>query len=134
VVLPHSQQADVSQVDIIDLAKASGQRPSSPKPVKADTSDTEDGEGDDEADTKQNGEPSTAKPKRRKVSNSFFIHIRVSGTDFVQRKSDWYDLDDDFIDDTDLAIDERTTFAQTKHAGFYVSQGDVALLRDKYVT
>lgn len=42
-----------------------------------------------------------------------------------------YDLEDAFIDDSDLAIDERTFFAQTKQTGFYVSSGEVALLREK---
>jgi hypothetical protein len=51
----------------------------------------------------------------------------------MQRKSEWYDLDDDFIDDRDLALDDRKTIAQTKQAGFYVSSGDVQLVRDKFV-
>jgi hypothetical protein len=54
------------QYDILDLAKATGQRPSSPKAIKADSSDTEDGEGDDEADHQNGAAP--AKPKRRRVS------------------------------------------------------------------
>jgi hypothetical protein len=42
-----------------------------------------------------------------------------------------YDLNDPFIDDSDLAIDERSFFAQTKQQGFYVSAGEVALLKEK---
>lgn len=45
--------------------------------------------------------------------------------------SEYYDINDPFIDDSDLAIDERTWFAQTKQQGFYVSSGEVALLKDK---
>ena len=35
--------------------------------------------------------------------------------------SEYYDITDPFIDDSELAIDERTWFAQTKQQGFYVS-------------
>lgn len=40
-------------------------------------------------------------------------------------------MTDPFIDDSELAVDERTFFAQTKQQGFYVSSGQVALLTDK---
>ncbi|KAK7450105.1 hypothetical protein VKT23_012987 [Stygiomarasmius scandens] len=46
-------------------------------------------------------------------------------------KPDSYDTSDPFIDDSELAVDERKFFAQTKQTGFYVSQGEVALLRDR---
>ena len=42
--------------------------------------------------------------------------------------SEYYDTTDPFIDDSELAQDERTFFAQTKQKGFYVSSGQVALL------
>ncbi|KAJ6571938.1 hypothetical protein B0H19DRAFT_672550 [Mycena capillaripes] len=45
--------------------------------------------------------------------------------------AEYYDVSDPFIDDSELAIDERTYFAQTKQKGFYVSSGEVALVRDK---
>ena len=45
---------------------------------------------------------------------------------------EYYDTTDPFIDDSELAQDERTFFAQTKQKGFYVSSGQVALL-NKYV-
>ena len=44
------------------------------------------------------------------------------------RTSEYYDTTDPFIDDSELAQDERTFFAQTKQKGFYVSSGQVALL------
>ena len=47
--------------------------------------------------------------------------------------SEYYDTSDPFIDDSELAIDEHQFFAQTKQQGFYVSSGEVALLKDKYV-
>ena len=45
--------------------------------------------------------------------------------------SEYYDTTDPFIDDSELALDERQFFAQTKQQGFYVSSGEVALLKDK---
>ena len=45
---------------------------------------------------------------------------------------EYYDTSDPFIDDSELPMDERTFFAQTKQQGFYVSSGEVALLKDKY--
>lgn len=40
-------------------------------------------------------------------------------------------MTDPFIDDSELAIDERTFIAQTKQQGFYVFSGEVALLKEK---
>ena len=51
-----------------------------------------------------------------------------SGTQKKNRASEYYDTTDPFIDDSELAQDERTFFAQTKQKGFYVSSGQVALL------
>lgn len=91
-------------VNIGSLAKASGQRPSSPPPQKHthDTTDSED-EGTD-------------RPKVKKKKKHF--------------ASEYYDVTDPFIDDSELNIDNRTHFAQTKQQGFYVSSGEVALMRD----
>lgn len=91
-------------VNIGSLAKASGQRPSSPPPQKHthDTTDSED-EGPD-------------RPKVKKKKKHF--------------ASEYYDVTDPFIDDSELNIDNRTHFAQTKQQGFYVSSGEVALMRD----
>ena len=47
--------------------------------------------------------------------------------------SEYYDASDPFIDASELAIDERQFFAQTKQQGFYDLSGEVALLKDKYV-
>lgn len=58
-------------------------------------------------------------------------------TNSIQKKnvvSEYYDTTDPFIDDSELAVDERQFFAQTKQQGFYVSSGEVALLKDKYVS
>lgn len=48
-----------------------------------------------------------------------------------RRRAREYDLNDPFIDDSDLRVDAPTHFAQTKQSGFYVSSGDVALVKDK---
>jgi hypothetical protein len=52
----------------------------------------------------------------------------------VQKKTEeYYDTNDPFIDDSELALDQRQYFAQTKQQGFYVSSGEVALMKDKFV-
>ncbi|KAH7927982.1 hypothetical protein BV22DRAFT_1005738 [Leucogyrophana mollusca] len=101
---------DNYEVDIASFAKATGQRQPTPPPAKADTSESE-GEGDGETDDKNK-----PKKKRKKATTT-----------------EYYDTSDPFIDDSELAIDQRTTFAQTKQSGFYVSSGEVALLKDKCV-
>ncbi|EPT00040.1 hypothetical protein FOMPIDRAFT_1036889 [Fomitopsis schrenkii] len=102
------------EVDISALSKETGQRPPTPTaPAKHDTSDESNSEGDDE------GDDNKLKKKRRKKKN---------------RASEYYDTADPFIDDSELAQDERTFFAQTKQKGFYVSSGQVALLNTAPVT
>ncbi|KAJ3981699.1 hypothetical protein F5890DRAFT_1533937 [Lentinula detonsa] len=44
--------------------------------------------------------------------------------------SEYYGVSDPFIDDSELAV--RKFFAQTKQKGFYVSSGEVALMKDRY--
>jgi hypothetical protein len=59
----------------------------------------------------------------------------LTGCSCEQRRNaamEYYDTSDPFIDDSELPMDERTFFAQTKQQGFYVSSGEVALLKDKY--
>ncbi|TFK48152.1 hypothetical protein OE88DRAFT_549061 [Heliocybe sulcata] len=102
---------DAYQVDISTLAKSNGQRSPTPPPQKIDTSDSE---GDDEASGKDKDQDDKKKRKRKK-----------------NLASEYYDLTDPFIDDSDLALDQRTHFAQTKQQGFYVSSGEVALLKEK---
>ncbi|KAF8553864.1 hypothetical protein OG21DRAFT_1509639 [Imleria badia] len=91
-------------VDISALAKASGQRHPTPPPPKPDISDSEGEETHDDQ----------AKPKRKKKPTT----------------SEYYDVTDPFIDDSELNVDNRTHFAQTKQQGFYVSSGEVALMKD----
>ncbi|KIM65542.1 hypothetical protein SCLCIDRAFT_474779 [Scleroderma citrinum Foug A] len=93
---------DKYEVDITSLAKATGQRPTTPPPPKPDTSDS-DGE-----------ETDRAKPKKKKKHHA----------------SEYYDVNDPFIDDSELNVDNRTHFAQTKQQGFYVSRGVVVLMSD----
>ncbi|KAI5121466.1 hypothetical protein M0805_003923 [Coniferiporia weirii] len=102
---------DNYSVDIAELARGTGQRAPTPPPVKRDTSESE-GE-DDEAKEKGVGKGKGRSGKRKSLA------------------AEYYDLEDPFIDDSELAIDERTYFAQTKQQGFYVSSGEVALLKDK---
>ena len=74
-------------------------------------------------------------PRRRKrlVGNINIQDIYLSSIQKKNVASEYYDTTDPFIDDSELAVDERQFFAQTKQQGFYVSSGEVALLKDKYV-
>ncbi|KAG2127692.1 hypothetical protein DEU56DRAFT_820086 [Suillus clintonianus] len=92
---------DNYEVDIAARAKKTGQRQPTPPPPKPDTSESE-GEDDQE-------------PKKKKKKHA---------------TSEYYDVNDPFIDDSELNIDNRTHFAQTKQQGFYVSSGEVALMKD----
>jgi len=114
------------EVDIGQKSKETGQRePTPPQTKVADSSDEED-EDDEKKD----------KPKRKKgMLRSIFLVFHNESVS-VQRKnvaSEYYDTSDPFIDDSELALDERQFFAQTKQQGFYVSSGEVALFKDKYV-
>ncbi|KAJ7652209.1 hypothetical protein B0H17DRAFT_993937 [Mycena rosella] len=80
------------------------------------TKDGKDADGDVDMDADGKPKPKKAKPKKSKKSKA---------------AAEYYDVSDPFIDDSELAIDERTYFAQTKQKGFYVSSGEVALVRDK---
>ncbi|KAI9573444.1 hypothetical protein HD554DRAFT_871277 [Boletus coccyginus] len=93
------------EVDIAVLAKASGQRPPTPPPPKPDISESDGEETHDDQ----------AKPKRKKKKPT---------------TAEYYDVTDPFIDDSELTVDNRTHFAQTKQQGFYVSSGEVALMKD----
>ncbi|KAJ6578590.1 hypothetical protein B0H10DRAFT_2101262 [Mycena sp. CBHHK59/15] len=77
--------------------------------------DAKDADGDVEMDA--DGKPKLKKPKKKSKKS--------------KAAAEYYDVSDPFIDDSELAIDERTYFAQTKQKGFYVSSGEVALVRDK---
>ncbi|ESK92760.1 hypothetical protein Moror_15933 [Moniliophthora roreri MCA 2997] len=99
------------QVDIAALARETGQRPPTPVQKRADTSESE-----EEDDAKNADETANAKPKSKKKKKN--------------TASEYYDVSDPFIDDSELALDERTYFAQTKQQGFYVSSGEVALMKD----
>ena len=70
--------------------------------------------------------------RRNKVGYNILLFDQV--TDFSKQKKNAVSEDyNTFIDDSELAIDERQFFAQTKKQGFYVSSGEVALLKEKYV-
>ncbi|KAF9480638.1 hypothetical protein BDN70DRAFT_832435 [Pholiota conissans] len=97
------------EVDIGRQAKDTGQRPPTPPPTIKKVADSSDSEEDEEE--KKDG---TKKKKRKKNT-----------------VPEYYDTSDPFIDDSELALDQRQFFAQTKQQGFYVSSGEVALLKDK---
>ncbi|GAB1526477.1 hypothetical protein RhiTH_009644 [Rhizoctonia solani] len=103
-------------INVRDMARESGQRHATPIPTRRidDYSDDDGVKGDTSA---VEGAGKEIKKKRRKR--------REEETE--------YDLSDAFIDDSDLQRDSRTHFAQTKQQGFYVSSGEVALVKDKTV-
>ncbi|KAJ3849157.1 hypothetical protein EV368DRAFT_47895 [Lentinula lateritia] len=100
-------------VDIRGLAKESGQRPLTPVPKRQDESSDSEIEKAKVAEANQSG---SEKPKKKKKKNV---------------ASEYYDVSDPFIDDSELAVDDRKFFAQTKQQGFYVSSGEVALMKDR---
>ncbi|EAU87900.1 hypothetical protein CC1G_01547 [Coprinopsis cinerea okayama7 len=95
------------EVDIAQMAKDTGQRPATPPLPMALRPESEEEEPPPEE---------TGKKRKRKKKNA---------------GQEYYDTTDPFIDDSELAVDQRTYFAQTKQQGFYVSSGEVALLKDK---
>ncbi|KAB5593744.1 Ubinuclein central domain containing protein [Ceratobasidium theobromae] len=107
-----AEHNDAYAVSIRDMARDTGQRPVSPValPVPID-SDDEGTKGDTSA-VEGGKEVKRRRRKRREELSE-------------------YDLSDAFIDDSDLQRDARTHFAQTKQQGFYVSSGEVALVKDK---
>ncbi|KAH8114999.1 hypothetical protein DFH11DRAFT_1508285 [Phellopilus nigrolimitatus] len=102
-------------VDIAQLARDTGQRSLTPPPaLKPESSDSE-AEADDDA---KGAKPGRGRGKGKAGKKKSLV-------------AEYYDLNDPFIDDSELAVDERTYFAQTKQQGFYVSSGEVALLKDR---
>ncbi|KAG8775456.1 hypothetical protein FRC12_001477 [Ceratobasidium sp. 428] len=96
------------------MARDSGQRHATPVPTLRVPMDSDDdgAKGDTSAVEGAGKEVKRRRRKRREEDSE-------------------YDLSDAFIDDSDLQRDSRTHFAQTKQQGFYVSSGEVALVKDK---
>ncbi|KLO15589.1 hypothetical protein SCHPADRAFT_927081 [Schizopora paradoxa] len=103
-------------VDVTSLAKSTGQLPASPPPpahlVLRNDNDASESEANDDTDAGKGKKKGKGGRKKNLTTEE-------------------YDLQDPFIDDSELAIDQRKTFAQTKQQGFYVSSGEVALVKDK---
>ncbi|KAF6748232.1 hypothetical protein DFP72DRAFT_820655 [Ephemerocybe angulata] len=103
------------EVDVRNLSKETGQRDATPPPP-APPPESEDEEAAKAVKTEEEvPEGGAAKKKKRKKKSV---------------AQEYYDTNDPFIDDSELAVDQRTYFAQTKQTGFYVSSGEVALLKD----
>ncbi|CAE6477628.1 unnamed protein product [Rhizoctonia solani] len=103
-------------INVREMSRESGQRHATPVPSRRmdDYSDDEGARGDTSAVEGAGKEIKKKRKKRREEETE-------------------YDLSDAFIDDSDLQRDSRTHFAQTKQQGFYVSSGEVALVKDKAV-
>ncbi|KAF8962208.1 hypothetical protein BDZ97DRAFT_1825967 [Flammula alnicola] len=91
------------EVDIGRQAKDTGQRPPTPPPTVKKVADSSDSEEDEDDKTAKGDKPKSKKKKKKNTA------------------SEYYDTSDPFIDDSELAVDERQYFAQTKQQGFYVS-------------
>lgn len=118
------------EVDIARQARETGQRPPTPTPIPIDIKKIESSESEEE-DKPKDG----SKPKSKKV-RLFILEITSSLRLIpIQKKKkithEEYDTSDPFIDDSELAVDQRKWFGQTKQQGFYVSSGEVALVKDK---
>ncbi|KAJ3844381.1 hypothetical protein F5878DRAFT_525878 [Lentinula raphanica] len=100
-------------VNVSGLAKASGQRPPTPVQKRQDESSESEAE---KAKAGEANQSDTGKVKKKKKKNA---------------ATEYYDVSDPFIDDSELAVDDRKFFAQTKQQGFYVSSGEVALMKDR---
>ncbi|KAF7979761.1 hypothetical protein HWV62_41156, partial [Athelia sp. TMB] len=103
---------DNYEVHIAHLARDSGQR--APTPVRVLKPPPE-SDSESEKEPEAGGSKPVSKARKKRKSAA----------------AEYYDVHDPFIDDSELALDERTYFAQTKQQGFYVSSGEVALLKDK---
>ena len=80
------------------------------------------------ADASGPDEPEDKDDKPRSKKNKVGYNILLFG-----QVTDLFETSDPFIDDSEIAIDEHQFFVQTKQQEFYVSSGEVALLKDKYV-
>ncbi|KAF8217847.1 hypothetical protein K438DRAFT_1795746 [Mycena galopus ATCC 62051] len=98
-------------------------------------------EGEEGSDGEEEKEDAKEKEAKEKKDADGDVEMDADGKPKPPKKTkpkkkskataEYYDTNDPFIDDSELAIDERTYFAQTKQKGFYVSSGEVALVRDK---
>lgn len=99
------------EIDISQKAKETGQRPATP-PLPPGFAPLP---GEEPAEMPLDIQPEDGPvKKKRKKKNA---------------QQEYYDTSDPFIDDSELAVDQRTYFAQTKQQGFYVSSGEVALMK-----
>ncbi|CAE6335914.1 unnamed protein product [Rhizoctonia solani] len=129
-------------VNVREMSRETGQRHATPVPSRRmdDDSDDEGVKGDTSA------RHATPVPSRRMDDDSDDEGVKgdtsavEGGGKEIKKKrkkrreeETEYDLSDAFIDDSDLQRDSRTHFAQTKQQGFYVSSGEVALVKDKAV-
>ncbi|KAF8331846.1 uncharacterized protein EI90DRAFT_3154274 [Cantharellus anzutake] len=110
-------------VNILECAKEAGQHPPTPPPRRRDSVSGSEDDDDDDEKSKGGQANDTAsklnipvKPRRRRRR--------------ADPENEYYDLNDPFIDDSDLGVDAPTHFAQTKQKGFYVNSGDVTLVLD----
>lgn len=130
---------DDYEVDVLAMAKATGQRLPTPPPARDEgessgSDDDEDGPpgpNDVTAGMFPSGSVLAMAASGELDANTSAAPVPGPGPKRRKRRNRDYDLDDPFIDDVDLAIDERKYMAQTTLQGFYVSMGDVALVEQE---
>ncbi|KZV82788.1 hypothetical protein EXIGLDRAFT_843431 [Exidia glandulosa HHB12029] len=112
--------------DLAKMAEEQGMQLRPPQPILRLESDSE----DDDAGGGNNSAEEAAKAIEERFKD-LEKQEKPKKRRKRKRTDEQYDLEDEFIDDSELAIEERKFFAQTKQTGFYVSSGEVALLREK---
>lgn len=88
------------------------------------------------SDSDEEKDKDESSSKKNEVSYDTLFFGRILSDISTQRKMQFQNTKihrNLFIDDSELAIDERQFFAQTNQQEIYVSSGEVALLEDKYV-
>ncbi|KAK7439165.1 hypothetical protein VKT23_017655 [Stygiomarasmius scandens] len=124
------------EVDIAQMARDIGQRLPSPIP-KLGIGDAESSGGDGGKAKSKSNSKTTAGAGTSILGAAMAAYKASQPAEKPKKKrkkpskSDDYDVSDPFIDDSELAVDHRKYFAQTKQAGFYVSSGEVALLKGR---
>ncbi|GAA6049784.1 hypothetical protein JCM3770_002159 [Rhodotorula araucariae] len=121
ITLPPRKGADVPEFNIRTLAVQAGFIKEDEVPAKVDDESDAEGKGKeaDGADTLtgEAGENGVLPKKRRK-----------RGPNVVVGRFGGYDVNDPFVDDTEIGLYEPRSFAQPKREGYFIQAGEVEVL------
>ncbi len=122
-------------VDVTALAKATGQLPASPPPPAAPLTLPIDHDG---SDSEANDDTDAGKVKKKGKGGTGEFRLDLVGApteDSLCRKRTWQRRNTTWATLSSTIQSSPSTsvrrFAQTKQQGFYVSSGEVALVKDK---